>query len=82
MTEHTGASYDSIASKYAQTVDTKPWNAHYERPAVVSLLPPLANAAVLDVGCGSGWYADYRPRRERLKSPGELPKRRLKALMK
>ena len=54
MSEHTGASYDTIASKYAASVDTKPWNAFYERPAVVSLLPPLANANVLDVGCGGG----------------------------
>jgi SAM-dependent methyltransferase len=59
MTEHTGASYEAIAAKYAATVDSKPWNAHYERPAVVSLLPALANTKVLDVGCGSGWYAEY-----------------------
>ena len=59
MTEHTGACYETIASNYAQTVDTKPWNAYYERPAVISLLPPLANTRVLDVGCGSGWYAEY-----------------------
>jgi SAM-dependent methyltransferase len=59
MPEHTGASFEGVARKYAATVDTKPWNAHYERPAIVSLLPVLAGAQVLDVGCGSGWYAEY-----------------------
>lgn len=57
--QHSAASYDAIAEKYAATVDTKPWNAHYERPAMLSLMPPLAGAAVLDVGCGSGWYAEH-----------------------
>jgi 2-polyprenyl-3-methyl-5-hydroxy-6-metoxy-1,4-benzoquinol methylase len=59
MTIHTGSSYDGKAEKYAKRVDRSPWNAHYERPAVVSLLPPLENARVLDVGCGSGWYTEY-----------------------
>jgi SAM-dependent methyltransferase len=59
MTQHTGSSYDGIAGKYAETVDTKPWNAYYERPAVISLLPLLTNVKVLDAGCGSGWYAEY-----------------------
>lgn len=59
MTEHTGASYEAIAGKYAQTVDGKPWNAYYERPAVLSLLPALENTRVLDAGCGSGWYSEY-----------------------
>ncbi|QDQ25947.1 class I SAM-dependent methyltransferase [Chitinimonas arctica] len=59
MSEHTGASYDDKAAKYAAVVDSKPWNAHYERPAVISLLPSLPGAKVLDAGCGSGWYAEY-----------------------
>ena len=59
MSEHSGASYDGIAGKYARKVDTSPHNALYERPATLSLLPPLAGAAVLDAGSGSGWYAEY-----------------------
>lgn len=59
MTEHTGASYQDIAAKYASKIDTKPIHLHYERPAVLSLLPELTNAKVLDVGCGSGWYAEH-----------------------
>jgi SAM-dependent methyltransferase len=47
------------AASHAATVDTKPWNAYYERPATLSLLPKLAGAAVLDAGCGSGFYAEY-----------------------
>ena len=59
MTEHSGATYMGRAKKYAETVDSKPWNAHYERPAVTSLLPALKGTSVLDVGCGSGWYTEY-----------------------
>jgi SAM-dependent methyltransferase len=59
MPEHTGACYEPIAGRYAATVDTKPWNACYERPALLSLLPPLNGTRVLDAGCGSGWYAEH-----------------------
>ena len=59
MPEHSGSCYEAIAGRYAATVDTKPWNAHYERPALVSMLPALKGAKVLDAGCGSGWYAEY-----------------------
>ena len=59
MTEHTGSSYEGKAAKYAETVDCKPWNAYYERPATTSLLPSLKNTVVLDAGCGSGWYTEY-----------------------
>ncbi len=51
--------YEPIAEQYAAVVDTQPYNAYYERPAMLALLPPLANTRVLDVGCGSGWYAEY-----------------------
>lgn len=51
--------YEKIADQYAAVVDTKPQNAFYERPAMLSLLPPLAGLDVLDVGCGSGWYTEH-----------------------
>lgn len=49
---------DALAARYAGTVDEKPQNAFYERPATWALLPPLRGLRVLDVGCGSGWYAE------------------------
>lgn len=51
-------SYDSIAAQYAANVDTAPFNAFYERPAMMSLLPPVAGRRILDAGCGAGWYAE------------------------
>ena len=51
-------SYDSIASEYASKVDSAPYNALYERPAMLSLLPVVDGARILDAGCGSGWYAE------------------------
>lgn len=52
-------SFDSIAQAYAETVDTKPIHLYYERPHLWSLLPAnLKGLNVLDLGCGSGWYAE------------------------
>lgn len=51
--------FENIAAIYAQTVDIKPIHVYYERPNVLSLLPnKLAGLKVLDIGCGSGWYAE------------------------
>jgi SAM-dependent methyltransferase len=51
--------YEAMAEAYAASVDEAPYNAYYERPAVVSLLPPLEGLNIFDAGCGSGWYAAY-----------------------
>jgi SAM-dependent methyltransferase len=51
--------YDSIAERYAAEIDERPWNALYERPATLALLPAVANLDVQDAGCGHGWYADW-----------------------
>jgi SAM-dependent methyltransferase len=59
MAEHSGDTYADKAAKYAATIDTKPMTVHYERPGLMSLLPELDGLRVLDVGCGTGWYAEY-----------------------
>jgi len=51
--------YDQLADAYAAQVATKPHNAFYDRPALLSLLPAVANAHVLDAGCGSGIYTEW-----------------------
>ena len=55
--------YDSIAERYAAKIDDRPWNALYERPATLALLPDVNGKDVLDAGCGHGWYADRLARR-------------------
>ena len=51
--------YDPFAEAFAARVDTRAYNAHYERPATLSLLPPVAGLRVLDAGCGPGAYCDW-----------------------
>lgn len=51
--------YEQLAEVYAARVETKAHNAFYDRPAVISLLPPVAGKRVLDAGCGPGVYAEW-----------------------
>lgn len=51
--------YNDLAEAYAALVDTKPHNAYYERPAMLSLLPDVNGKQILDVGCGPGAYAEW-----------------------
>jgi ubiquinone/menaquinone biosynthesis C-methylase UbiE len=48
--------YDAMASSYEQHVRGSAYNAHYERPALLSLLGNLQGKHVLDAGCGPGYY--------------------------
>lgn len=50
--------FDELADEYAERAPTKAHNAHYERPATLSLLPDVAGKRVLDAGCGPGIYAE------------------------
>jgi SAM-dependent methyltransferase len=51
--------YEALAQRYAAMVDRKAENALYERPATLSMLPPVAGKRVLDAGCGPGVYAEW-----------------------
>ncbi len=55
---HGRFSYDSIADEYATKVDSAPYNALYERPAMLAALPDVDGRRILDAGCGSGWYSE------------------------
>lgn len=58
MSAATTTDYDAIADRYAADIDRRPWNALYERPATLALLPEVSGTDVLDAGCGHGWYAE------------------------
>lgn len=51
--------YQKMAELYATIVNTKPYNAYYERPATLSLMPDVMGMNVLDAGCGAGFYANW-----------------------
>ncbi len=51
--------YEKMAPYYFESVDTKPFNAYFERPATLSLLPDVQGKSVLDAGCAAGWYSKW-----------------------
>lgn len=51
--------YNAMAEDYFSSNDTKPFNAYYERPATLSLLPDVKGKRVLDAGCAGGWYTKW-----------------------
>jgi SAM-dependent methyltransferase len=55
--------YQQLADAYAARIDTKPHNAYYERPAMLSMLPDVAGLHVFDAGCGPGVYAQWLAQR-------------------
>lgn len=51
--------YDAIATDFERHASGSVYNAYYDRPAVLSLLPPVQGQRVLDIGCGPGLYAAW-----------------------
>lgn len=41
-------------------MDDSLYNVYYDRPAVLSLLPPVQGKRILDIGCGPGLYSVWR----------------------
>ena len=50
--------YEQFADRFAASVATKPYNAFYDRPAMLGLLPEVSGKRVLDAGCGPGIYTE------------------------
>ncbi|MGH1339026.1 MAG: class I SAM-dependent methyltransferase [Aureispira sp.] len=56
--EQIRAVYEEMATAYDARIDTKPYNAYYDRPNTLALLGEVTGLAVLDAGCGPGKYAE------------------------
>ncbi len=51
------AAYDGMGDRYRRHAEDSAYNAHYDRPAVLAALGPVAGLTVLDAACGPGLYA-------------------------
>lgn len=49
--------WEELAEAYSAKFEKKAHNAFYERPATLSILPPVKGKIVLDAGCGPGVYS-------------------------
>jgi SAM-dependent methyltransferase len=50
--------YDAMAESYEEHASESPYNAYYDRPAMLELVGDIAGRRVLDAGCGPGLYAE------------------------
>lgn len=56
--DHPEPLYESFAADFLDHALDAPYNAHYDRPAMLALIGDVAGKAVLDAGCGPGLYAE------------------------
>ncbi len=49
--EYTFNDYEAFAEAYAKRTESNSYNAYYERPAMLSLLPDVKGKRILDAGC-------------------------------
>lgn len=51
--------YTLHADEYAKAISNNVYNAHLERPSMLSMMPDLNGKSILDLGCGPGVYAEH-----------------------
>lgn len=56
--EHRHAMYDGFADAFETHARDSPYNAQYDRPALLDLVGDVRGLDVLDAGCGPGYYAE------------------------
>ena len=57
------ALYDPFAERFESHAEASAYNAFYDRPSLLDLLGDVSGMAVLDAGCGPGFYAQELIRR-------------------
>lgn len=50
--------YDRMGDRYAAHAESGPYNAHYDRPAMLDAIGDVDGLEVLDAACGPGVYAE------------------------
>lgn len=51
--------YTRFAREYETAISDNIYNAHLERPTLLSMIPELKGLQVLDLGCGPGLYIEH-----------------------
>jgi hypothetical protein len=47
--------FDAFAEEYSRHAEVSPYNALYDRPAILAMLGDVRSQRVLDAGCGPGF---------------------------